>query len=354
MELNEFASLLASGSTNTAKNTLSYLIGNGLNNQSWAKALAQLYKSFPEDIKTSLDSRKEFLPIILKYFQHYSLTNDNIDIFNEYEDLFSAKNKEDIKKFNPGWKWDNEPEIVFKNVLTFTYAIPRKYNESKFDFIEKYESQFALFAIKQKDKILQHFTSQNIWDLLIKDDYNKFINFCEKYDFDRLQILKDLIKNSHNIYKNEVFAQESFNYYLEDLITIGKTYLKVIEDFYPDSEWQGLERNSHTVFHVLISAIGNHQYKSAMKWLLVFEKELNKYAKLYEVTNINTTDNFKQLLTTQINILKKEQRSSAIETHVLEKIFNDENWFKYMDSFALFNHLNEKFLPREKTKTRKI
>ena len=83
MHLTEFASLLSNNDTNTAKNTLSYLIGNGLNNSKWNKALAHLYKSFPTSIKESEQQKKEFFPIIVKYFYTYTLNEDNKDIFDE-------------------------------------------------------------------------------------------------------------------------------------------------------------------------------------------------------------------------------------------------------------------------------
>lgn len=355
MELTEFAALIASGSTNTAKNTLSYLIGNGLNNQNWSKGLAQLYKSFPEDVKTSTESKKEFFPVILKYFQSYSLTLENISIYKEYEFLFSAKNKEDIKKFNPGWSWDEEPEIIFKNALAFTYAIPTKYNESKFDFIRKYENQLELFMVKQKDKIFKHFTSQRVWENLMREDYYEFFQFCKKYDFDRIEILKETITPYKNLYNNEIFSQENFNFYLDDLIKVGKENLKIINDFYPQSSYQGLKRNnSCSVYSVLLECIGNHQYKNAMKWLVIFDEEINEYSKLYGVDNLHTSFNFKQLLNKQIKTLKDDYRYDNMESFILENILKNENWFKFMDSFELFEHLSEKLLPREKVKPTKI
>jgi hypothetical protein len=31
---------------------------------------------------------------------------DNIALFNEYEELFSAQNRDEIIKKNPNWQWD--------------------------------------------------------------------------------------------------------------------------------------------------------------------------------------------------------------------------------------------------------
>lgn len=347
MELNEFATLLACGSTNTAKNTLSYLIGTGQKNCNWNKALAELYKSFPEDIKTSIESKKEFFPIILKYFETYDLTIDNINIYNDYESFFSAKNKDDLKKNNPQWIWDEEPEIIFKNALDFTNSLPTEYQEKKFDFIKQYESQFSIFAIKQKDKILKHFESKRIWASLMTEDYYKFIELCDKYNFDRISILKENIKSYSDLYNNQIFESDDINYYLEDLTKIGKEYLKVIQDFYPKDEWHITERkNSSNIYSVLLEAIDKKQYKSALKWMIVFDEEFKSYAKIYEVENLHNSKNFKTLLNKQMIILKNRNSSYGMSPHTLQNLLDNNNWFKFMDSFELFENLHNKLIEK--------
>lgn len=356
MELNEFATLIACGSTNTAKNTMSYLIGNGQNNSNWNKALAELYKAFPTNIKTSQDSRKEFFPIILKYFENYVITKDNIDIYKEYEELFSAKNKDDLKKKNPQWQWDEEPEVIFKNALAFSNALPNNYQAKRFDFIKQYEKQFAIFAQTQKDKILKHFTSRRIWDGLMKEDYLKFVEFCDKYNFDRIAILKETITSYTNLYSHSIFESEHVNYYFDDLMQVGKEHLKIINDFYPQSGWYITNKNNnHSVFNVILEAIGNNQYKSAMKWIFIFDKELTNYAKLYEVDNLHNSENFKKVLKEQIKILKDRNSSYGVSPNTLEKVLDNHNWFKFMDNFELFDNLSNKLEPKQiKTKPTKI
>lgn len=355
MDLKDFASLIACGSTNTAKNTLSYLIGNGLNNSNWSEALASLYKSFPENIKTSVDSKKEFFPIILKYFNTYTLTKENIDIYKEYEHLFSAKNKDDIKKYNPKWIWDSAPEIVFKNALAFTSALPNGNTEKKFDFIQQYEKQLEGFVEKSKDKIFKHFTSQRVWSGLMQEDYYKFIQFCDKYQFDRLSILKETITSYTDLYNHSIFSQENFNFYLEDLTKIGKENLTIIEGFYPSSTYQALKKNNNcTVMSVVIDCIGNKQYKNAMKWLFIFEPEINNYAKLYNIDNLHTSFNFRKLLNEEIKILKENRSNYNKEPYTLENVLKDETWFRFMDSYELFDSLSEKLQPKLKVKPTKI
>lgn len=354
MELTQFASLIASNSSNTAKNALSYLIGNGLNNINWSTALAELYKSYPEQIKTTPEDKKEFLPVILKYFKTYTLTQENISIYQEYENLFSAKHKEDIKNFNPHWTWEKEPEVLFKNVLSFSYAVSRSSRESKFEFLRKYENQLDNFIATQKDKIYKHFSSQNIFKSLMEENYYEFTQFCDKYQFDRIEIVKNNITPYGNLYQKEIFDQPNLNFYLDDLTKLGKDYLKKIDDFYPQSDWQGLKRNC-TVYSVIIECLGNFQYKSAMKWMFVFNEELTNYAKLYNINHLNNSLNFKNLLNTQIDMIKQRSSSTSyMEKFFLEKVLKDENWFKFMDTYELFEHLNEKYQPREKIKPKKI
>ena len=356
MELNEFAKLLASGSTNNAKNTLSYLIGNGQSNSNWNKALAELYKSFPLDLKTSLDDKKEFFPIILKYFGIYELTLDNIGIYKEYEDFFSAKNKDDLKKKNPNWQWENEPEIIFKNALAFTSAIPNGYRdiEKQFDFIQRYERQFSVFISKQKDKIFKHFTNKRIWQSLMKEDYYQFVQLCDNYNFDRIEILKESITNYTNLYDKQIFETENVNFYLDDLMKVGKESLKIIPGFYPDSEWHVTNKNNAcSVISVIFDCIGNHQYKSAMKWMVLFDNELKNYAKLYKLENLHTSESFKKMLVEQIKMLK-DRNNHFVNAVIYENILKNENWFRFIDSFELFDNLNENLGIKTKTKLPKI
>lgn len=343
MELTEFAKLIASGSTNTAKNTLSYLIGNGQVNNNWSKALAELYKSFPEDIKSSKVNKKEFLSVILKYFENYTLTPDNIDIYKEYEDLFSAKNKDELKKKNPQWIWTEEPKVIFKNTLALVNAFPNPYNSESFAFIKQYEDQIDKFMLTQREKILKHFKTKGVWNTLMEEDYSKFIDFCDKYNINRIEILKEEIHSYTNLYVRKIFENDNINYYLEDLMKIGKENLKIIDNFYPAYDTHIMRGYNHySVYNVLLEAIGNHQYKSAIKWMLVFEKELNDYTKPYNVDNIKNSQNFKLLLSKQIKMIKKST-STGMSYTILELIENNEYWFKFLDKIQLLQVLKDEF-----------
>jgi len=349
MELKEFSSLLACGSSNIAKNTLSYLIGNGYSNDDWGKALANLYYEFPDNVK----NKKEFLPIIIKYFKTYDITKDNIALFNEYEELFSAQNRDEIIKKNPNWQWEQTPEVIFKNALSFANAIPYRGYE-KFNFIKKYENQFAQFVEKDRAKIEKHFSSKNIWYGLIDENYFEFVKLCDKYKFDRIKILKEKLSYYQRVYQHSIFSSEDVNYYLDDLTKIGKEELSVIiKGFYPDSPWYKEKNNSCDVFSVLKNIIENKEFKNAMKWMYVFDEELTKHAKLYNIDNLHTSENFKKVLKEKI---KKEKdgnagyNNSSSIIFLLEKMLENDEWFKFMDRFELFEKLEEDLKKSEKTK----
>ncbi len=170
MDLTKFANLLAENSVTTAKNTLSYLIGNGKYNNNWGLALAELYRSFPDSVKDTKENKKEFLPVVLKYFYFYDITKDNIDIFNEYIDLFPAKDKDAIKEKNKNWVWDNEPEVIFKNSFAFARAVPnRNSGEGVFKFVSKYQDQINGFisSEKGKSKFDENFEKNGVWTEMI-------------------------------------------------------------------------------------------------------------------------------------------------------------------------------------------
>ena len=349
MELKEFSSLLACGSSNIAKNTLSYLIGNGESNDDWGKALANLYYEFPSSVK----NKKEFLPIIIKYFKSYYITKDNIALFNEYEELFSAQNRDEIIKKNPKWQWEQAPEVIFKNALSFANAIPYR-GESKFEFIKRYENQFTKFVEKDRTKIEKHFSSKNIWYGLIEENYFEFVQLCNKYQFNRIEILQEKLKYYNRIYSHNIFESDDINYYLDDLMKLGKQELKnIIKDFYPDNRWHTENNNSCDVFSVLMDAIQNHQYKSAMKWIFIFDEELIKYTKMYNVDNLYTSENFKKLLQERIKALNEgsyNYNSNSSKKFILERALENHEWFNFMDKFKLFEKLQEDLQKSEKTK----
>jgi len=92
-----------------------------------------------------------------------------------------------------------------------------------------------------------------------------------------------------------------------------------------------------------------------MKWIVLFDSELNNYAKLYEVDNLHTSENFKNVLENQIKILKDRHNTSGTSSYTLEKILENHHWFKFMDNFELFDNLTNKLEPKNiKTKPTKI
>lgn len=350
MELTEFAKLIACDSTNTAKNTLSYLIGNGQYNANWNKALANLYKSFPSEIKETKEQKKEFFPVLLKYFHLYELSNDNIDIFNEYIDLFSAADKGKIKEKNPNWVWDNEPEVIFKNTLAFARAVPNR-SDNVFKFIKRYQSQVNGFIenSKNKVKLIENFSKQGVWRNMINFDYSQFSDFCKSNNIDKYEILKSEITPYTSFYHTSVIKEKNIDLFLADIQTMGKDSLAVIKDFYPTYALRG-NNNGENVFKLLLSIIQKDEFISAVKYMNFFEKELNDYGQKLDVKNGILSDNgLKEMLEEQ-----QKNNGSYNRDHSIDGILNNKNWFEFFKNYTLMNELQDNLKETNNVKTNKV
>lgn len=352
MHLTEFASLLSNNDTNTAKNTLSYLIGNGLNNSKWNKALAHLYKSFPTSIKESEQQKKEFFPIIVKYFYTYTLNEDNKDIFDEYIHFFSAVHKEYIKEINPNWIFKDNFDITFKNTLEFSRAIPRNRDEV-FNFMNTYKNQLENFINKPKHKIklLENFNKQSIWRKMIDCDYYSFSNFCNNYNFDKYEILNSYIQSYSYFSQTSVIKEKNIDLFLADIGTIGKSSLNK-ENFYLNQ----IISNSHdNVLSLLLSIINQNEFISAIKYIKFFEPELNNYAKLLNIKvkdSILSKDSLQQIY--DIQTKQKNHQSSYSVNFSLKRVIENDNWFAFFNNYNLMNELEYKLDKKPETNNKKM
>lgn len=354
MELTEFAKLIACGSTTTAKNTMSYLIGNSITNDDWRKALANLYRSFPKELKEGNEAKKEFLPVILKYLYIFKISKENIDIFEEYMDFISAKDKDKIKLCNPHWVWDKEPEVNFKNTLEFSRAIKKNIlYPTPFDFIDKYENQFEFFVKNKKDNIYQNFNKNLIWINMIKNDYVKYVNLCKKYDFNHLEILKNNFGENIRLSYLEVIKDNSIDFFLNDLNSIGKEFLK---EKMPKMFPKILNKNefSENCFDTLIIAIQEKQYIAALKYMNFFKQELNdcinlvNYKKEDKCLTLNSAREFEETIKKHIKYIGEDFFGLNYRASKLRGVLKDDLWFSFLDKYNLKNELNTNLIVEEK------
>ncbi len=349
MELKEFAKLIALDSTNTAKNTLSYLIGNGYNNKDWDLALSSLYKSFPENIKSSPEAKKEFLPVMVKYFNVFDISEHNISIFEEYVDLMTPDAKNKIKSKNKNWKWEKEPEVIFKNVLELVRSMPKLHQGYNiFKFIEKYKDQIQSFidSEKTKKKVDEHFSKNRIWEQMIKQDYHVFSDFCEKHNFNKNDIFKKIMKDSFNCFQFlGVLKDNQIDLFLNDFTDFKKS----LNENEKDVLSKLTRNNNEVIFHDLIDAIKYDEFNAAMKFMIYFDKQINQYFKCKGVdVPIGSGDDFKVALE---KLIKEESsvpyRMNHGEKLNLTKVLENGTWFKFCDSYSLNQQLNNNLKNKE-------
>ena len=187
-----------------------------------------------------------------------------------------------------------------------------------------------------------------VWNILKRLFFNAFYK-----NFPTLNPKNQQQQNTSQTQQKK--PNQKLNWDKQEIKHYLKENLNIIKNFYPNSQYECLKRNGGcTVMSVVLDCIGNKQYKNAMKWMIVFNEEINKYTKLFDVENLHTPFNFKKLLTNQIKYLKESSSSYNMSYGILENILKNENWFKFMDSYELFENLSDKLQPKPKTKPTKI
>lgn len=339
MELKEFAELISNNHHYNIKVVISSLMENGSSSENWGKAIANLYKEFPAQAKESAEARKELLPVIIRYFAIYGINKDNIDIYYEYDPIIPAKNKDAIKLRNPNWVWEKEPEVIFKNPLELIKAIPHTNNKSPCDYINRYKSQFDNFMKTKRNKVLEHFYKKDIWQMMIRNNYDTFTKFCEEYQIDKIEILKQEINSSKRTALGYMggFKDKYAESFLKDLGKIGKEELFS----YPSVQYfkikNSLPTGSHeNVLTCLFSIITQNQFDAAIKYMDFFKEELDEVAKIVSFSKtFNNPSDFKDLLKSYINSCGISQKYDA------QKVESNAEWFNYLNSYNLMVKLNE-------------
>ncbi len=339
MELKEFASLIANNQSYNIKVVLSALLEQSSSDPKWGLALANLYKDFPTELKESPAAKKELLPTILRYFSIYGITKDNEQIYYEFDSIIPAVEKDKIKSRNPNWNWEKEPEVVFKNPLELIKAIPKNTSKSPCVFIEKYKDQFENFLKTKKNKVLEHLHKKEIWQLMIKNDYIIFKDFCEKYNIDRIDILKQEISSNNrtSLAYFGGFKDKHVDSFLNDLEKIGKEELFSYPNMRFFNPQISLQRSSHeNVLNCLFNIISQKQYDAAIKYMDFFSKELDNIAKMVSFNkSFKNASDFKELVNIYVSSCNISDKYEA------QKVERETEWFNYLNSYNLMVKLNE-------------
>lgn len=224
MELNNFVNKTIT-SANEAKNFLSLLIGFDFSGKEKAKALIELYESFPEEYKKE---EKLFAPIIFKLLSKYGVLQEHELYYKKFYSYWSISEQEIIKKENPQIDLSYFQK-EFKNSLELARALSTYFNygnkiETGFVFLKNQEDCIKKLIQKDKNKIIENFHKQNCWRNLIEKDYLKFKEFCIKYKIDYLNVFKEEFIENFSGLKSITYkaTDEQLKLIMEDLITIKK------------------------------------------------------------------------------------------------------------------------------------
>lgn len=338
MELENFAQLIADGKLYNIKVALNALLGVASSEPSWGKALANLYKSFPEELKQSDEAKKELAPIMRSYFYIYSLADYNKDIFNDYFPLMSGKDKDRIKERNPKWNWVNDAPVVFKNVLEFVKAIPTSSRLGSINFIKKYEPQFIQFNTVKKHKILEHFKKRDIWKEMINRDYSDFSKFCEEYSFNKIEILNELLagQQSPSLGYMGSMCDKQADLFFSDLEKIGKKQILEMDGYKKFVPTGSIPKDHQVeIISCLMTIIKKGDFHTACKYMDFFKEELQACANVLTLNkSFNKVEEFKEIVSAYGTDGYFSKKYDA------KDVLANDAWFKYLGSQNLMKDLS--------------
>lgn len=298
MDLKEFSRSIVSNA-NEAKNHISFLIGNLNSKDVVGKAILGLYESFPDNYK----DKELFTPVMLKFFGKYKVTENNIDYYNKFSSGWTSVHIESVKKVNPQWEWS---KTEFKNSLEFSKSVDnsRSYQNPNqiFQYLENNSETLEKFIKKDKNKLIDNFSKQKCWYELILNDYSKFSQFCKKYDFDKIDILKNEFIESHFGIDELIFKYDKNQFFTLFKDLESNDFFKLFEKtqfLANDSKYNSeiKNRSAYTVIEVVLKFIAQTKNEEAQFLIDNFpdyiQQNFNKYCYKH-IPSTNILDGLQQ------------------------------------------------------------
>lgn len=341
MELKEFALLLSGKDTNVAKNTLSYLIGNGIHNKEWGIALANLYYSFDEGIK----NKNIFKPIILKYFSCYKLDKDNEPLFKEYESVFNNNELANIKKLNPDWPFS---EIIFKNILELSKSLAVTKRQNVKEFFETYNSSIVKLIKndKDKEKLIKNLDSKHFFHQLSIENIKEFSDLLET-NFSKILFETGYFKTYGLVYLN--LKDSNIDLFFSAINEYGLDNVKKNKCF--NFNHIPYENDDRNVFYVFMSLIQNKQFIAAKKIFSFYEKDFIMFANKEDIKTLNTIDDWQSLIAKFTNGYSSSYFPDPKQIPNLLKSKTSTEWAKELSNFVFCDLLE---VPTEKKRGFKL
>lgn len=363
MNLEEF-SILALKTSNDAKNFISFLIGNFPKDNNSGKAILGMFESFPENYKKE---KELFAPVFLKFFTEYDLTKENFLYYEDYSPLWISSNIEKIKKKNNSWRWE---KTEYKNSLELTKAIflyrgeykqPSKLNY----FLDNNSDNIIKLIKKDKEKLELNFFKNGSWELIIKNDYQFYTDFCKKYGFNNIEILKEIGNNYHGVSKFEHYInQNNFESMFEDINLYGSDNFFEKSKFFVSRTDEDLD-NYNNVLDFIIILISNNRVFEAALLIKTFPCQITHCMKRYTdigshednvILKNNITENIENCanaifksLQFRYNHTKESKELNSYRSKFKSEI---DNFKLHMSKIDLKNELDNDLQDKEQ-KTRK-
>lgn len=349
MSLSEFNKMMFKNS-NEAKNFMSLLIGHYTQNSASIPILNVFKNLAPEYQKED----KLFAPLFFKYFMTYSINNENYPYFKKYSTLWSDDKKLLIINKNPNFKINDK--VDYKNSLVFAKAIITIVRKFDYD-LEKYMSGYPFLKEehdtieklikKDKNKFIENFTKFGIWKSLIIDNYIMFKDFCVKYEFDSMDILKNTLLNE-NTFVPMMKDMDRFEEFLIDIKSVDNFFINT-SFFEPATYYKyNKNKNNENILHVVMDLInfGNEEnaFMLLKTYLPEFKSCLSFIMKKDDIYEQNTWNEY-------IKIINSNNKNKYSE-HFTLKTF--EGITLRLKNYELNKKLTDKLLSDNKPKTKSV
>ncbi len=217
MDLQTFNSL-AIDSPKDAVNFINLLISVLPKDVNKGKAIIGAYNALSEEIKSN---EKMFKSTFHNFFLEYKITEENSIYHDKFSPYWSGSEKEEVKKNNPHWKFS---KTEFKSTHELTKSLG-KYDNDSFEnihnFITENKEEITRRVKSNKDNFYTHMMHNKCWETLFKSNYDFFDKFCTEYQYDKFNIVKNLIaqsdyENFEKIIKNKKTDPRSIEFILDN------------------------------------------------------------------------------------------------------------------------------------------
>ncbi len=198
-----------------AKNFFSLIVGYKVNTKEYQQFLIAVYDSID---KTEFDY-KDYKDSWFNIFDYYYINELNKSYYEIYKPYFVDSQIAYLETTRT--KVELNCEITYKNIMEFTKTV----DTLGLDFLMDSHEIIHKLLKKSKPKVLiDNFHRYYVWHKMVDKDYQYFINFCDEFKLNRLDIIKNCSYHRYGSFfiMESLLKEENLTLYINDIRALGK------------------------------------------------------------------------------------------------------------------------------------